>query len=229
MQQSHAAFLDYVLKHSEAGNIQSVINTIDRYGWTKGWLMNIGDQKGQILDEAIRSRKPKTVLELGNRFEEFLFSVNRCHLGTFLGYSSLRMAAQLPNDAAIICVDINPETTEIARTIHKHAGVDDRIRIIVDSSEHVIPQLTKKLRINSFDFIFIDHYGSHYLRDFKLLEEHGLIQSGTMIVADNVIAPGAPDYLRYVRNNQNYTTKTHESLVEYTNDMVDGVEITVRS
>ncbi|CAF1041752.1 unnamed protein product [Adineta ricciae] len=213
MQHSHAGFLDYVLKHSQEGNIQSVINTIDRYGWTKGWLMNIGDQKGQILDEAIRSRKPKTVLELG----------------TFLGYSSLRMAAQLPNDAVIICVDMNPETTEIARAIHKHAGVGDRIRIIVDSSERVIPQLIEKVHINSFDFIFIDHYGSHYLRDFKLLEEYGLIRSGTMIVADNVIAPGAPGYLQYVRNNQNYRTKTHESLVEYTNDMVDGVEVTVRN
>ncbi|UJR22143.1 hypothetical protein I4U23_025207 [Adineta vaga] len=213
MQSSHLPFLNYVLQHSQAGNIQNVINTIDHYGWTKGWLMNIGDQKGQILDDAIRSRRPKTVLELG----------------TFLGYSSLRMAAQVPNDATIICVDINPETTEIARAIHKHAGVENRIQIIVGSSEHVIPQLRKKLHIDSFDLIFIDHYGQHYLRDFKLLEEYGLIRSGTMIVADNVIAPGAPDYLKYLQNNRNYKTKTYESVVEYTNDMVDGVEISVRN
>ena len=60
-------------------------------GWTQQWLMNVGDRKGLILDEAIRTRQPKTVLELGIVSSLFLSSS-----GTFLGYSSLRMAAQPP-------------------------------------------------------------------------------------------------------------------------------------
>lgn len=58
-------FLNYVLKHSRPGDITSVINAIDKYGWTEQALMNIGDRKGKILDGALQSRRPKTVLELG--------------------------------------------------------------------------------------------------------------------------------------------------------------------
>ncbi|CAF1379220.1 unnamed protein product [Rotaria sordida] len=212
MQSPYLSFMNYVLQNSRRGDIQNVIDTIDQYGWTKQWLMNIGDRKGKILDDAIRTRKPKTVLELG----------------TFLGYSSLRMAGQLPNDASIISIDINSQTAEIAHTIHKHAGVENRIKIIIGSSENIIPQLNKIYHIDSFDFIFIDHDGSLYLPDFMLLEQYGLIKSGTMIVADNVIYPGAPNYLNYIRNNPNYITKMYESTIEYREDIRDGVEVSVR-
>lgn len=65
MHSSYSSLLTYVLQRSRPGDIQGVINTIDEYGWTQQWLMNIGDRKGQILDHAIRSRRPRTVLELG--------------------------------------------------------------------------------------------------------------------------------------------------------------------
>ena len=59
------AFLKYVLKKSRPGDVNSVIHTIDEFGWTQQALMNIGDTKGKILDAALQSRRPKTVLELG--------------------------------------------------------------------------------------------------------------------------------------------------------------------
>jgi hypothetical protein len=57
--------LNYVLTKSHPNDVHSVINAIDEYGWTQQALMNIGDTKGKILDAALRSRQPKTVLELG--------------------------------------------------------------------------------------------------------------------------------------------------------------------
>jgi catechol O-methyltransferase len=95
-------------------------------------------------------------------------------------------------------------------------------------TENVIPHLSKDYNIDSFDLIFIDHHKAVYLRDFKMLEEFGLIKSGTTIVADNVICPGAPDYLEYVRTNQNYTTKMHETTLEYKDNVRDGVEVSIR-
>lgn len=56
---------NYVMENAKRGDIQNIIDTIDKYGWTKQWLMNIGDIKGKILDQAIQTRKPKSVLELG--------------------------------------------------------------------------------------------------------------------------------------------------------------------
>jgi catechol O-methyltransferase len=139
------------------------------------------------------------------------------------------MASQVPNDVLIISIEINPDSAEIAHTIHKHAGVANRIKIVVGSTDNIIPHLTKHYHIDSFDFIFIDHNGAHYLRDLMLLEKFGSIKSGTMIVADNVITPGAPDYLNYVRNNLNYKSKTYESTLEYRDDIPDGVEISIRN
>ncbi|CAF5131768.1 unnamed protein product [Rotaria sp. Silwood1] len=203
---------DYVLQNARQGDIQNIIDTIDQYGWTKQWLMNIGDRKGKILDQAIQKRKPKTILELG----------------TFLGYSSLRIISQLPDNVLFITIEADLQSVEIARIIFEYAGVTNRINIINDYTHNVIPYLSKNFNINSFDFIFIDHFKDDYLRDFKMLENVGLIKSGTMIVADNVIKPGTPDYLEYVRNNQNYTSTFYEGKIEYQEDLDDGIEISIR-
>jgi predicted O-methyltransferase YrrM len=68
MMTSRVKLLNYVLKNARQGDIQNIIDTIDKFCWTEQWLMNIGDRKGQILDQAIQTRKPKTVLELGTSF-----------------------------------------------------------------------------------------------------------------------------------------------------------------
>ena len=226
---SREALKAYVLGNGRRGDIKHIIKTIDEFGWKKQWLMNIGDRKGEILDEAIQTRKPKTVLELGKNSliinNTFAYSF---FLGTFLGYSSLRIVSQLPTDALFITIEADSQSAEIARSVHEHAGVADRVKIINGSTENVIPDLRKDFHIDSFDLIFIDHYKEVYLRDFKILEELGLIKSGTMIVADNVITPGTPDYLEYVRNNPNYTTKMYDAMLEYREDTPDGVEISVR-
>jgi len=79
-----------------------------------------------------------------------------CYLvsGTFLGYSSLRMASQLPDDVRIITIEINAESAETARRIHEHAGVANRIHIVLGQTNQVIPRLSQQFNIDSFDFIF---------------------------------------------------------------------------
>jgi hypothetical protein len=69
---SRVELQNYVLNNARRGDIQNIIDTIDRFGWTIQWLMNIGDRKGKILDQAIQTRKPKTVLELGKDFPSIL-------------------------------------------------------------------------------------------------------------------------------------------------------------
>ena len=226
---SREGFRDYVVENSRPGDIQHIIDTIDKFCWTKQWLMNIGDRKGLILDQAIQTRQPKTVLELGR----ISLSPTNKHLslfpsGTFLGYSSLRIISHLADDALLVTIEADSQSAAVARSIHQHAGVVDRIKIINDYTENVIPHLSKDFKVDSFDFIFIDHFKDVYLRDLKMLEEVGLIKSGTMIVADNVIYPGAPDYLEYIRNNPNYSTKMYEEMIEYRDDVRDGVEISIR-
>ncbi|CAF1389589.1 unnamed protein product [Didymodactylos carnosus] len=206
------SLLNYVLSYSERGNIQSVLNSIDHYCWSRHMMVHIGDVKGAILDAQVRKRRPKTVLELG----------------TYCGYGTLRIISQLPRDALFISVEADPATAYIAQQILEHAGVIDRVIIVPGLSDYVIPQIRNYYNISSFDFIFIDHSKESYLRDLRLLEHTNLISTGSMIVADNVIFPGVPDYLQYVRNNPNYKSKLYESFVEYSTDIRDGVEVSVR-
>lgn len=49
-----------------------------------------------------------------------------------------------------------------------------------------------------FDFVMMDHVKEIYLDDFKLMEKLGAIRQGTTVFADNVIFPGAPDYLQHM-------------------------------
>ncbi|CAF3366195.1 unnamed protein product [Rotaria socialis] len=62
---SRPLMLNYVLENSRPGDIQNVIDTMDKFAQTEQWVMNLGDKKGEILDQALQSRRPKTVLELG--------------------------------------------------------------------------------------------------------------------------------------------------------------------
>ena len=52
--------------------------------------------------------------------------------------------------------------------------------------------------------IFIDHFKDVYLKDFLLLEKYGVIKKGTVIVGDNIIFPGAPDYLQWFKECERY-------------------------
>jgi catechol O-methyltransferase len=46
-----------------------------------------------------------------------------------------------------------------------------------------------------FDAIFIDHVKGLYLQDYKLMLGYGIVPKGGVVIGDNIICPGAPDYL----------------------------------
>lgn len=71
-----AAAVEYVLRNARAGDIDDVLATIDRFAYQKSMLINVGDEKGLILDAAVRRADPDVALELG----------------TYCGYGALRIA-----------------------------------------------------------------------------------------------------------------------------------------
>ena len=48
-----------VLKSTPSGNPQAVLDAIDNHAWTTGFLMNIGDRKGAIMDKALHRCQPR--------------------------------------------------------------------------------------------------------------------------------------------------------------------------
>ncbi len=67
-----------------------------------------------------------------------------------------------------------------------------------------------------------------YLPDLRRLEASGLMRVGTVVVADNCLVPGCPDYVAYIRASSEYNSVCHKSNLEYMPDVVDHVWVSVR-
>ncbi|KAI9991565.1 hypothetical protein PInf_016855 [Phytophthora infestans] len=55
----------------------------------------------------------------------------------------------------------------------------------------------------------IDHEKTVYLSDLKLIIGSHTLAPGSVIAADNVVRPGAPDYLEFIENNPQFSTERH--------------------
>ena len=198
----------YILKNAKRNDPLSVINTIDNYCKTH-WMMNVGDVKGLILDGEVIKKNPQNVLEIG----------------TFCGYSAIRIAYLLPPTGHLYTLEISPEKMHIAQWIIDYSGLSKKITIINSNLENYIKKSTKKI---IFDLIFIDHNKTQYLSDLMLIEQAALISTGSVIVADNILYPGAPDYKKYVMTNNMYTSICHSTWLEYTNDIKDEMCVSIR-
>ncbi|XP_042586335.1 catechol O-methyltransferase A-like [Cyprinus carpio] len=99
---------------------------------------------------------------------------------------------------------------------------------LVEGPSGDIPKIKARFGIkSSFDFVFFGPTGKdRYVPDTKLLEDCGLVSEGSVLLADNVICPGAPEYLKYVRNSPRYESRYYKSNLEYTK-VEDGLEKSV--
>ena len=55
----------YVAERARRGDAADVLRVIDQYGYEESFLINVGDEKGRIVDDAIVRSQPKRILELG--------------------------------------------------------------------------------------------------------------------------------------------------------------------
>ena len=81
------------------------------------------------------------------------------------------------------------------------AGLSDIVKVIVGPSDASIKRLHSAGDLKHIDLMFLDHYKPAYTSDLKLCEELRLIKPGSVLAADNVIYPGNPPYLEYVRSS----------------------------
>ena len=205
--------LKKVLTNAKAGDPLDVIRVIDDFGWGESFLMNVGDEKGVILDNAVIKANPKRILELG----------------TYCGYSALRMAVAAPK-AHITSIEFSAANKAVAEGILAHAGVADRVTIVhgtLGDGGETINTLNREHRMSSgsIDLVFIDHDKKQYLSDLKLIIGQGWLHKGSVVVADNMKFPGAPDYQAYMdaEEGKTWRTQAHETHVEYQSVMKDVV------
>src|SRR3954453_7580775 len=109
------ALAAYVTSNATRGDVDGAVGAIDEFCDGRSFMMNVGDEKGEILDAAIRRVEPRRLLELG----------------TYCGYSALRTVRMMPAYARLFSIEFSAANAEIARRILDHAGVGDRVTVIV--------------------------------------------------------------------------------------------------
>ncbi len=203
-----------VLNNARRGDADDVIRVIDDFAYQDSLLINVGDRKGAILDEALERVQPRTILELG----------------TYVGYSAIRMARKLQEEGRLYSVEFSEANAEIARKIIDHAGLSDRVQVVVGTlgdGGRTLSYLETVcgLSAGTLDFVFIDHAKEAYLSDLQLILERGWLHRGSIVVADNIKFPGAPEYHAYMKEQEGklWHSKEHKSHVEYQSVIADMV------
>ena len=200
------ALAQRVLADARPGDVDDAIRVVDEFAYGESFLINVGDEKGALLDAAIERVQPRLLLELG----------------TYCGYSALRTARKMPDGAHLVSIEYVEANADIARRILDHAGVGERVTIVVGSLADEGTTAATLEREHGFgpgklDFVFIDHDKDLYLPDLELIVGRGWLHPGSLAVADNIKFPGAPGYREHMtaHEGQDWRTTEHETHVEY--------------
>ena len=209
-----AALLRYVLGKARRGDLDGAIAAVDRFAYSQSYLINVGDEKGTILDAAVARAQPKRLLELG----------------TYCGYSALRTIRVAPRDAHLVSIEFSADNAAIARSLFEHAGIADRVTVVngtLGDGGKTVAQLRDAhgFAAGSLDFVFVDHAKDAYLPDLELILRERWLRPGAVVVADNVKIPGAPEYHAFMKANEGtlFRTREHSTHVEYQTFLKDIV------
>ena len=159
-------------------NAESVLAQMDKCAETS-WMMNMGSAKGDLIEKVVQQRRPKKLLEIG----------------TFLGYMSIRLARSMPVDSILTTVEIDDDNFAASRRIRAKAlgKRDDNVIALKANASEALKSLK-----GPFDFVLMDHWKPDYARDLESLRRKGLLADKCLVVADNVLFPGAPELLDYL-------------------------------
>lgn len=181
-----------------------ILEAIDEFARTQKYLMNVGEDKGRIVTDIIRSTKPNVMVELGG----------------YCGYSTILFADAMRavGGTKYFCLERSPKFAHNIEVLVDLAGLSEVVEVVVGPSNESIKSLHDSKKISKIDMMFLDHYKPAYTTDLKLCESLGLIVKGTTLAADNVIKPGNPPYLKYVRSS------VHEKRMALTQAMGQDTE-----
>jgi caffeoyl-CoA O-methyltransferase len=126
-----------------------------------------GHLQGAFLAMLSQMIKPKCILEIG----------------TYTGYSTLRLAEGLCADGKIITIDINEELEPFTRSFFDKSDYKSQIEFLLGNALELIPGLDI-----APDLVFIDADKDNYSNYYNLVIEK--MPPGGYIIADNVLWSG---------------------------------------
>ncbi len=121
----------------------------------------------EFLEQLIRLKKPKRVLEIG----------------TAIAYSSIRIARNIEKKSVLYTIEKSSDNIILAKENLVKSGFEDKVKLLEGDAFNIIPRFEKK-----FDFIFLDADKEDYMRllDYSII----LLKREGIIFIDNLLWHG---------------------------------------
>ncbi|OJJ95660.1 hypothetical protein ASPACDRAFT_47550 [Aspergillus aculeatus ATCC 16872] len=233
--------LKHIYAHPELdtklrGSPAAILEVMDEFAAQEDFLINIGPDKAGKLAVLVREHRPRVVVELGG----------------YVGYSAILFGSILkeiwtqdhPDNAdletgeeenrkaqpRLFSIEIDPLVASVALNLVSLAGLQDLVEVVVGASAHNLRRLHEQgtLGDQGVDLLFMDHDEALYAADVQVAEELGLLKTdGALVIADNVLRPGAPAYRDYMRQNPRLRRSWGLPGLIVPGDLADEMEISV--
>lgn len=169
---------------------QDVLRRIEAFGHVSSWLKVAGDEKAEVLADAIK-RRPL-----------------HCHectleLGAFVGYSAIRFAGQTssirkPRSLCGVSLEIDPVHVAVSRRHLAQAKLSNVAEVWVGQLQDTMPRVGEVLGERCLAFTFMDQRGTTFHEDLMLLERMPALAPISHVTADNTVKPGSPVFIWHV-------------------------------
>lgn len=183
---SHAYTREFMTLHAvlcgaPPGDPDACMAAIERFAESRSlWLKITAWEKGTVVQEVARLTKPRLSVEIG----------------AYVGYSAMNVARTVRHHGGkVASLEVDPLHVTLVRNMLEYAGLSDVVDVWTGYSFDSIPHLLKKYGPRSVDLVFMDQKGTRFHSDLALMEELNLLSDRAVILADNVLKPGAPLYI----------------------------------
>ena len=188
-----------------------------------------------IEKEAIADQVPIIRKEMGNLLKVLISIVapkRILEVGTAVGYSSILMSENMPENCRITTIENYDKRIPVARNNFKRAGKEDVITLLEGDAMEVLGKLT-----GPYDFIFMDAAKGQYINYLPDIKR--ILRDGGLLISDNILQEGEIVESRYAvtRRNRTIHTRIREYVYELTHseDFVtsivpigDGITLSVK-
>ncbi len=151
------------------GALEAALREAEREGLPS---INVSATEGKLLQMLVGISGARRVLEIG----------------TLGGYSAIHFARALPEEGALISLELHEHHAEVARRIVERAGLPARVEIRVGDARQSLQGLDENGE-GPYDLIFIDADKEGYPEYLEWSLR--LSRPGTIILGDNAIREGS--------------------------------------
>ncbi len=183
-----------------SGSLTSA-TAVQRADALQAFYLPISAQGGDLLYTLVRASRPTTVVEFGTSF----------------GISTLYLAAAVADNGTgrVFGTELNHAKVTAARANLDEAGLGNWVTILAGDALDTLADIPAPVGL-----VLLDGWKDLCLPVLRLLEPR--LDSGALIVADDINLPAMADYLAYVRDPTN-------GYISVAFPIEDGMEISCRA